>query len=140
MPTVVARIPKAKACWEWLIRELEGMGTLTTAEGKILELYAVTYFQWRTAVEFIHKNGPTYAIKAGPTTAGGKTQKGQVKSVGQYPQVSIASSTVKTLELLGAELGLSPASRTRIKTPTPQEPENPLLALVKQAAAHRKSG
>jgi len=140
MPVVVAKIPKARACWEWLVRELEAMQTLTTAEGKLLELYAVTYYQWREAVEFLHKNGPTYLIKAGPTTVGGVVQPGQVKSVGQHPQVSIAASARKALESFGAELGLSPASRTRIKVAKSEGVVNPVIAAMTAAREARRSG
>ncbi len=129
MPVNVSRVPIAKSCWTWLVAELDAMKTLTTADAKIVEFFAVTYGHWRTATKAIEAGGLTY-----------ETEVDGDHRIIVRPEVAVAAQTVARLESLGAELGLSPSSRTRIKINKPEEAGNPVIEAMRAAAAARASG
>ena len=117
MPEWIGRLKHGAECWSWLVDKLDEMKILSQADGKTLELYCATWSEWRQATEFVAAHGMTYPIRAGQTTTKGKVHKGAIKGVGMFPEVAIARSRAELLSRLGAELGLTPSSRTRIKVP-----------------------
>ena len=90
----------AKEEWERLAPSLIAMGTLTEHDIEAFAGYCQAYARWREAEEFISRHGPMYQMPSGYFQ--------------QYPQVSIASSSLKTMQSIGAEFGLTPSSRARL--------------------------
>lgn len=101
--------PVAMSCWTRTCKTLEGMGILTLAEHSVLELYCVTYSQWRNLSAFV-ANGNCTVV----TDRGGTATSPEANQVHKYSA---------TLIKLMAELGLTPSSRSRIHA-TPEEEED----------------
>ena len=95
----------AKAVWKNLAPKLDAMGVLTLVDQHALARYCHLWVQWRTAEAFIKENGFVYPLK---------DEKGDVRYVQQWPQVSIANKLAQLLARSEAEFGLTPASRARI--------------------------
>lgn len=96
----------AKAAWEHLVPQLESMGVLTRIDGNALARYCKLWARWRKAEAFLDKNGEVYPLR---------DEKGKVKYLAQFPQVSIAANLAQQLTRLEQEFGLTPSARTRIQ-------------------------
>jgi P27 family predicted phage terminase small subunit len=103
MPTFLSA--RAQQVWIETVPVLLQLGTLTTADGDALTAYCETYVTWRMAQESIDKDG---IIIDSP--------QGKRKN----PAVNVADSSLKQLRSLMGEFGLTPASRTRIKSNNPE--------------------
>lgn len=98
-------LPAARKEWRRLATPMFNAGILTVADRAALAAYCQAWARWVEAEE-----------KLQTTAALIKTPAGHVR---QSPLISIAN---KQLELMGkymAELGLTPAARTRLDLPTP---------------------
>jgi phage terminase small subunit len=91
--------PGTPDCPDWLD---------TDAKAKWFELV-----RWRSAEDFIKKNGEMYPLK---------DDKGRTKCVQPWPQVATANKLALQLTRLEQEFGLTPAARTRIRIVRPQIP------------------
>lgn len=92
--------PAARKEWRRLAKPLHEMGVLSTADRAALAAYCQAWSRWVEAEEKLKETPPLL-----------KTPSGYVQ---QSPWLSIAN---KQLEIMGrymAELGLTPASRTRV--------------------------
>ena len=98
--------PKAKQYWQDLHPMLERIGVLSEADETALAGLCATYALWRSSFEFLQKHGTTYKTV---TTVGDIMWKA-------YPQVGIESDTSKRLRAWMVEFGLTPSSRTKVKT------------------------
>ncbi|MBC7140493.1 MAG: phage terminase small subunit P27 family [Defluviimonas sp.] len=95
----------ARAEWQRIAEPLHGMGVLTLVDRAALAAYCQAYGRWAEAEE---------KLKETPVML--KTPSGYVQ---QSPWLSVAN---KQLELMGrymAELGITPASRSRISISNP---------------------
>jgi P27 family predicted phage terminase small subunit len=113
--------PVARAEWRRVARTLHGMGVLTTIDRAALAAYCQSYAKWVEAEQRLQE-----------TPALLKTPSGHVQ---QSPWVTIAN---KQLELMGrymTELGMTPASRSRV-TPDPRMalPANGVREVEEEAA------
>ena len=104
---------EAKKAWRRLVPELRAMKVLTIADADALAAYCHTYARWREAEEFISKHGLVYPIR---------DDKGGIKVMQQWPQVSIARNLLLVLRGYQQEFGLTPASRSRIQVGEPASP------------------
>ena len=96
----------AKAEWRRVARTLHAMGVLTTIDRAALAAYCQSYARWVEAEERLKETPPLF-----------KTPSGYVQ---QSPWLAIAN---KQLELMGrcmVELGMTPASRSRVATGDPR--------------------
>lgn len=100
---------KAKEVWLALRPDLPW---LTVVDVNTFAAYCSTFARWREAEGFLEEHGLHFEVRA---ASGTKGKRGPVKFVQQWPQVSIARQALQMLCRLGAELGLSPAARTRIQ-------------------------
>lgn len=103
---------EGRAAWQQLVPMLRRMRVLTKIDGNALARYCQTWVRWRRAEEFIARNGEVYTLK---------DDKGQVRCVMQWPQVSIANKLAIQLLRLEQEFGLTPSARTRIQVDLPRE-------------------
>jgi P27 family predicted phage terminase small subunit len=99
---------------------------LTVADVDLFSAYCSTYVRWREAEDKISVQGAILVLYE-PLTAAQKKQgdkKGDVKYIQTNPHISIAQKALLMICKLGAELGLSPASRTRIHIPQDEKPNS----------------
>ena len=98
--------PAAKRVWRHTVPLLRNMGVLARADRDALAAYCQTYARWREAEEFLQQRGAVYAIK---------DERGKLKFMAQFPQVSIAKSLLQVVRGYQQEFGLTPSARTRLE-------------------------
>jgi P27 family predicted phage terminase small subunit len=94
--------------WDRLIEVIGGSGILTQADENVMAMYAEAYSDWRQAKEMIAETG---AVLIDDDT--GRAYKS--------PYRVILNEAIAQMQSLGAEIGLSPVARTRLKI-TMQKP------------------
>lgn len=97
----------AKKVWGRIIPELTAMGVLTKIDGETVARYCIASAEWYRASLFIQENGQTYTSK---------DSKGRVLSINPWPQIAIATKYAAIMKWCESELGMTPSSRTRIRT------------------------
>jgi P27 family predicted phage terminase small subunit len=103
--------PVARAEWERLTPELGELGLLTNLDRAALAAYCGAYALWAEATAAIHKYGTMVKAPSGYPM--------------QSPYIGLANRQAELMIRLSAEFGFTPASRSRISTPS----ELPLLTL-----------
>lgn len=102
---------EAKAEWHRLVDTLVGMGVLTIVDRAVLAAYCQAYGRWVEAERKLQETPVLF-----------KTPSGYVQ---QSPWLNIANRQMELMGRYMAEIGLTPASRSRIATigtPGPNEP------------------
>jgi len=113
--------PKAKKVWKRMVPELGRIGVLTVIDGEALAAFCQTYVRWQAAEEFLDQHGDVYPVR---------DERGRIKYMQQFPQVSIARNLLLILKGFYQEFGMTPASRTRIELPrSVEESEEERIAL-----------
>ena len=103
LPTCPAHLqPTAKAEWKRLARQLHRLGVLTELDRSVLAAYCQAYGRWVEAER---------RLKETPLLL--KTPAGYVQP---SPWLAISNKSVELMHKFAAELGLSPASRSRVTT------------------------
>lgn len=97
--------PKAKRVWDETAPVLAQMRVLTKVDRAALAAYCQTHARWQAVEEFLETNGEVYPLR---------DEKGAVRCLQQYPQVSIARNLLMILRGYQQEFGMTPAARTRI--------------------------
>ena len=98
-PAHVADSPATLAEWRRLVKLLWPTGVLSEAEADLLGLYCVAYGQWVDAVGEVASNGMVLTFDGKPM---------------QSPYMTIANNLAKAMKGYLVELGMTPASRSRI--------------------------
>ncbi len=104
--------PEARRVWRRLAHDLKRMGVLTLVDADAIEVYCRTYVRWKAAEDFLEQHGEIYSIR---------DDRGRIKCMAQFPQVAVARHLVLILKGYQQEFGLTPASRTRLQIPWPDE-------------------
>ena len=109
-PTKPADLPAAaSAIWDATVAVMASTpGLLTVADGVTVELFARTLARYRTLEAFVETHGPVLVLR---------DDKGDVRYAQPAPHASLSAKLLPQLRGLAAELGLSPAARTRIDLP-----------------------
>ena len=97
--------PAAKKVWKRVVPELKRLGLLSAIDTDALVAYCRTYARWEAAEDFLDKRGEVYAIR---------DEKGQVKCMQQFPQVSISRNLLQVLKSYQMEFGMTPAAWARV--------------------------
>lgn len=100
-----------KAKWNELCKELYDMGTLTKIDGDLLAMYCkawVGFVKW----DEIAKKSPMHVWK---------DNEGKITSTKRTAAVNLRDSYAGQVRSYGAELGLSPSARVRLKAEKPKE-------------------
>ena len=105
---------EAKREWRRISPELHRLGLLTLVDLGVLAGYCQAWARWAEAERFIEENGSTMTLR---------DDKGNVKWVQAVPQVAIGVKMLEKVRQFGAELGLSPSSRTRLEAEALPSPE-----------------
>jgi P27 family predicted phage terminase small subunit len=101
-PTHIDADGDAREAWGDIVPKLADLGVLTELDGHALALYCSTYSRWRKACEEVRTGGVTSF-----------TDQGSLKS---NPAVSVASQCERFMAAILMEFGLTPSSRSRVKT------------------------
>jgi len=107
--------PVARQEWDRLAGELGKLKILTALDRAALAAYCGAYALWAEATEAIQKYGTMVKSPTGYPI--------------QSPYVSIANRQAEIMMRIASEFGFTPASRSRISTPSRQEPT--LFDLIK---------
>lgn len=120
-PRVVAPRPPShltddeRQKWTQLVKELHPLGLVTSVDLDALAFYCVLYVRWQKAERMVREKGEII-----------KTANGNII---QNPYLSIANRALDQLNKLGAEFGMTPSSRSRVKT-EPTDPEHELEQML----------
>jgi P27 family predicted phage terminase small subunit len=90
----------AKEHWKRIAPELARVGLLTALDTSMLAIYCSAYDTWVRMSQVLEAEGMTYS------SAGGLSRP--------RPEVAIARGAAEMMAKVGAEFGMSPASRTRV--------------------------
>jgi P27 family predicted phage terminase small subunit len=98
--------PPERAAWLEVVRELELVpGLLSKADRGVLELLARQVPVWRECMAHVRAHGSSLIVR---------DEKGSVKFLQTTPEATLAVKLGASLKALYAELGLTPAGRTRV--------------------------
>ena len=100
--------PVARREWDRLVGELGKLKLVTNLDRAALAAYCGAYALWSEATEAIQKYGTMVKSPSGYPI--------------QSPYVAIANRQAELMMRISAEFGFTPASRSRIATPRPEEP------------------
>jgi P27 family predicted phage terminase small subunit len=100
--------PVARREWDRLVGELGKLKLVTNLDRAALAAYCGAYALWSEATEAIQKYGTMVKSPSGYPI--------------QSPYVSIANRQAELMMRISAEFKFTPASRSRIATPRPEEP------------------
>ena len=92
--------PEAKKEWRRLASKLEQLGILTEADMSVFASYCQAYARWKAAEEIISSHGFV-----------SKTPSGYLQTI---PHVSVAKEYARIMNRCAEQLGLTPASRSRL--------------------------
>ena len=91
-----------REAWDRIVPGLDALGVLTTQDTEALALYCAAYGRWRKANEEVRKGGVTTF-----------SEQGALKI---NPAVTVAQQAERLMAAILMEFGLTPASRSRVKT------------------------
>jgi P27 family predicted phage terminase small subunit len=91
-----------KAKWKLTVKELYPLGLITTIDKDALAMYCVIFVRWLKAEKMVRDKGEIIKTAAG--------------NIIQNPYLSIANRALEQLNKLGTEFGMTPSSRSRVKT------------------------
>jgi P27 family predicted phage terminase small subunit len=98
----------ARREWNRLVEELAALQLLTNLDRAALAAYCGAYAMWAEATEAIQTYGSMVKSPSGYPV--------------QSPYVSIANRQAEIMMRIASEFGFTPASRSRISTPSKPEP------------------
>lgn len=110
-PRVVRPRPPAhlsdeeKEKWKSVVEKLHPLGLVTVLDLDQLSTYCVIWMRWVKAEKMVREKGEIIKTAAG--------------NIIQNPYLSIANRALDQLNKLGAEFGMTPSSRSRVKTDIP---------------------
>jgi P27 family predicted phage terminase small subunit len=99
----------ARREWDRMAQQLASLRILTHLDRAALAAYCGAYAMWAEATEAIQKYGTMVKSPTGYPV--------------QSPYVSIANRQAEIMMRIASEFGFTPASRSRISTPTPLGPD-----------------
>lgn len=105
--------PEERKVWRKTVAALRELHVLSIVDGDAVAVYCQTFVRWKAAEEYLNRNGLTYEVL---------DENGNVRYIGQRPEVAIARHTLTALRSYQQEFGLTPAARSRIQTGAPAAP------------------
>ena len=100
----------ARGEWDRLAGELARAGVLTSVDTTTLAAYCEAFAQWVGAKAIVATDGITMLNTFGTMVV--------------HPAVRIADISVKQMVRLASELGITPASRSKVKAQAPEKEES----------------
>lgn len=117
---------RARGLWKKIGPHLDKMGVLTIADGTALELMCEAYAEYWECREVIIAGGATFTSE---TLAGGLMERAR-------PQVAMQADAWRRVLSMLAQFGLTPASRSKVKTGD-TEKVDPMDAFLNAKAGKR---
>ena len=105
----------ASEMWEKIAPQLERSRIARPIDSAVVAQYCVAYSHWRKACEWVAKNGsvmPVYRV----VRVKGKSDEMRVVDTKEWPQARQSRQLGLLMCKLAAEIGITPASRTRVST------------------------
>jgi P27 family predicted phage terminase small subunit len=109
--------PIAAKAWDDVIEILIDMRVLDKADGTTVELLCQARADWMEARRAIELDGPYY-----------DSGDGTKKILRPHPMLGVRSDASKRMLTLLAELGMTPASRSKVSAAPSDEPDDPAEA------------
>lgn len=103
---------EAKAVWRKIVPFLEDEGKVKRIDANLVEIYCTQYELYRDSYEHIRKHGEATAIYKSLQNSSGEIIGKDFVAWKKNPMVQINDSAAKAMIKVGAELGLSPKSRS----------------------------
>ncbi len=100
--------PAARREWDRLVGDLAKLNMLTNLDRAALAAYCGAYALWADATEQIQKYGSMIKSPTGYPV--------------QSPYIAIANRQAEIMLRISSEFGFTPASRSRIAAPSPDQP------------------
>jgi P27 family predicted phage terminase small subunit len=97
---------EAAAEWDRVCELLDKMGLLSSADRAVIAAFCEAWGRWVEAEAMVRKIGAVIVTKE--------------KTLYQNPYLAVANKAIEQFTKLAAELGLTPSSRSRVKTTKPQ--------------------
>ena len=95
--------PIAKTEWKRIVPELEQLGLLTNIDLKAIEVYCLTYQEYRDVEAVLAKEGRVYEAE---------TKIGMVLKA--RPEVAISRNARQLMKAYLTEFGMTPSSRSKV--------------------------
>ena len=114
---------KSRRAWRWIAPVLDAMGCLTTADPHALAMLCDAYGDYLDARTIIRDEGRTYESRHLQMDAAGNTFERVI--IRARPEVAMMSDAWKRMRVLMQEFGMTPSSRSRIKTGAPAVEADP---------------
>jgi P27 family predicted phage terminase small subunit len=109
--------PAANREWKRIAAELLALGILGTVDRQALALLCEAYATWDKAMSEVRRSG--FIVRLGGKTVTDPLT-GEVTTTAGYPQqnpwVAIANKAFDQVAKMSAEFGMTPSSRTRVRT------------------------
>lgn len=96
--------------WDRIVAELSKLYVVSPLDAMTLAAYCKAYALWRKFDAVLDEEGPTTV-----------TASGEVKA---HPAAKVCMSMFAEIRRMAAEFGMSPAARSRIDAPKPENPED----------------
>jgi P27 family predicted phage terminase small subunit len=100
IPECPTKDAEVRAVWDYTVKQLTRMRTITMADRDALHTYCEQVVQYRKACDMVREDGP---IIIGPTGAK------------KHPGLSIMRETGAMIKMFGQNFGLTPSARSAIK-------------------------
>lgn len=116
---------EARKMWRYLAPQLERTGQLTRVDLAVFASFCQVYGRWVEAERTLLKSG--YYYKAGGKTTTRVNKEGETITetsggiVQTHPALWVANKCIEQINKLGSQLGLDPASRSRIRIDIEEE-------------------
>jgi P27 family predicted phage terminase small subunit len=120
--------------WDQIAPIVEGMKVLTVADAHSLALGCDAYAEVVELRAYLRENGRVYESRHFQMDADGNTFERVI--IRPRPEVSMMQDAWKRARAMFQEFGLTPSSRSRIKTGEPQAEEDPFEAWVKRGSSN----
>lgn len=105
---------QAKTTWRQIVSALGEVKQIQKADAKLIEMYCTQYEIYRNAYKHIQENGEVQGIYESVQNAAGEVIGKDFKGYKRNPMTQIYSDSIKNLNNIGKELGLSPKSRKEL--------------------------
>jgi P27 family predicted phage terminase small subunit len=117
---------EAKAEWKRITPELDRLGVLTIVDRTALTAYCQAHAELYEASRLLNSEGRIITVDVFARESGEKVGTRRVV----HPAVRLQREAFRIIKQFLGEFGLTPASRTRLKSPPVGDAEDPLQALI----------
>jgi P27 family predicted phage terminase small subunit len=119
----------AKATWRKIVPFLEDEGKVQRIDANLVEIYCTQYELYRNSYDHVKKHGEATAVYKSLQNASGEIIGKDFLAWKKNPMVQTNDAASKSLIKVGAELGLSPKSRSELlELASPNDKEKPSIA------------